>query len=218
MKLHRKSFTYGVVVVVMAGLRLPGATMHKKYENPITKSTEQPDKVLFDKAVKGYRARPRFEAGAPDPEHAHEHLDQSEYLAKAKLAIADSCTTRAARTAYAQRPRREYKDFILFYPTWRKRRRPRRRSAEIQLKQMDKADRRQHATVARRNRVPQRAYKFPQQQVRAAGCSRILRNIQEVLAAGRVRGGLLLFWEGPLRIGASLARLDGITSALQPRR
>ena len=61
----------------------------KKYDNPITKDTQQPDKVLFDKAIK-------------DIEHGHYEVarltlntlintyDTSEYLAKAKLAIADS--------------------------------------------------------------------------------------------------------------------------------
>jgi outer membrane protein assembly factor BamD len=55
---------------------------HAKYQNPITKDTQQPDKALYDKAVK-------------DLQHGHYELsrltlntlintyDSSEYLAKA---------------------------------------------------------------------------------------------------------------------------------------
>ncbi len=30
----------------------------KKYENPITKDTQQPDKVLFDKSIRRHRTGP----------------------------------------------------------------------------------------------------------------------------------------------------------------
>ena len=42
------------LLAVPLGLGLVGSVgclVHKKYENPISKNTSQPDKVLFDKAV-----------------------------------------------------------------------------------------------------------------------------------------------------------------------
>ena len=39
------------VLAVMCALVLGPGCAKKKYENPITKDTQQPDKVLFDRAV-----------------------------------------------------------------------------------------------------------------------------------------------------------------------
>jgi outer membrane protein assembly factor BamD len=41
-----------LVAVSLLALAFTGGCRHKKYENPITKDTQQPDKVLFDKAIK----------------------------------------------------------------------------------------------------------------------------------------------------------------------
>ena len=60
----------------------------KKYENPITKETQQPDKVLFDKAVNDIE-HGRYEVARITLNTLINTYDQSEYLAKAKLAIAD---------------------------------------------------------------------------------------------------------------------------------
>ena len=61
----------------------------KKYENPITKDTQQPDKVLFDKAIADIE-RSRFEVARLTLNTLMNTYDTSEYMAKAKLAIADS--------------------------------------------------------------------------------------------------------------------------------
>ena len=41
-----------LTALTLLALVLCGGCIHKKYENPITKDTQQPDKVLFDKAIK----------------------------------------------------------------------------------------------------------------------------------------------------------------------
>ncbi|MBI3759464.1 MAG: hypothetical protein HY269_06875, partial [Deltaproteobacteria bacterium] len=42
-----------VALVVAASLAGSACGFHrKKYENPITKDTQQPDKILFDKAIR----------------------------------------------------------------------------------------------------------------------------------------------------------------------
>src|SRR5260370_32886583 len=86
----------------------------KKYENPITKDTLQPDKVLFDKAVADIE-RSRFEVARLTLNTMMNTYDTSEYLAKAKLAIADSWVREGGGHGLAQ-AEAEYKDFILFYP------------------------------------------------------------------------------------------------------
>ena len=39
-------------LLLALGASLLTSCFHKKYETPITKNTQQPDKVLFDQAVK----------------------------------------------------------------------------------------------------------------------------------------------------------------------
>src|SRR5258708_33835673 len=60
-----------------------------KYDNPITKDTQQPDKVLFDKAVNDIE-HSRFEIARLLLQNLINTYDTSEFLAKAKLAIADA--------------------------------------------------------------------------------------------------------------------------------
>ncbi len=73
----------------------------KKYENPITKDTQQPDKVLFDKAVRDIE-RGRYEVARLTLNTLMNTYDTSEFLAKAKLAIADSWFREGGSHALAQ--------------------------------------------------------------------------------------------------------------------
>ena len=111
----------------------------KKYENPITKDTQQPDKVLFDKAVNDIE-HGRYEVARLTLNTLINTYDTSEYLAKAKLAIADSWYREGGAHGMAQ-AEAEYKDFILFYPTMEEAAESQKKICEIHFKQMDKADR-----------------------------------------------------------------------------
>src|SRR5882672_12878280 len=76
----------------LAGVLLvsAGCSFHrKKYENPITKDTQQPDKVLFDKSINDIE-RGRYEIARLTLNTLINTYDTSEFLAKAKLAVADS--------------------------------------------------------------------------------------------------------------------------------
>src|SRR6202790_2122930 len=111
----------------------------KKYENPITKDTQQPDKVLFDKAIADIE-RSRFEVARLTLNTLMNTYDTSEFLAKAKLAIADSWYREAGSHGLAQ-AEDEYKDFILFYPTMEEAAESQERICDIHYKQMQKPDR-----------------------------------------------------------------------------
>src|SRR5665811_726915 len=106
----RLGITALAAVVLVGGCRLH----RKKYENPITKETEQPDKVLFDKAIKDIE-KGRYEVARLTLNTLINTYDSSEFLAKAKLAIADSWYREGGTHGMAQ-AEAEYKDFILFYP------------------------------------------------------------------------------------------------------
>src|SRR5512132_3649058 len=116
MALLRSCFVRVAVAVVLAALLLSSCGLRrKKYENPITKNTQQPDKVLFDKAINDIE-RGRYEVARLTLNTLINTYDTSEFLAKAKLAIADSWYREGGTHAWAQ-AEAEYKDFILFYPT-----------------------------------------------------------------------------------------------------
>ena len=44
-------FRYLITITLIAGLLTSCGFRRKKYENPITKDTKQPDKVLFDRSI-----------------------------------------------------------------------------------------------------------------------------------------------------------------------
>src|SRR6266540_1897604 len=102
-----------LVVIALCALG-SSCARRKKYANPITKDTQQPDKVLFDKAVNDIE-HSRFEIARLLLQNLINTYDTSEYLAKAKLAIADAWYREGGSHGLAQ-AEAEYKDFILFYP------------------------------------------------------------------------------------------------------
>src|SRR5678816_3708144 len=103
-----------VVVAVTALAMLSSCSFRrKKYENPISKDTQQPDKVLYDKAVNDIE-RGRYEVARITLNTLINTYDTSEFMAKAKLAIADSWYREGGSHAWAQ-AEAEYKDFELFY-------------------------------------------------------------------------------------------------------
>src|SRR5260370_22073634 len=80
---------YILVVLVMAGLLTSCGFKRKKYDNPITKDTKQPDKVLYDKAIADIE-HSRFEIARITLNTLINTYDQSEFLAKATLPVRDS--------------------------------------------------------------------------------------------------------------------------------
>src|SRR5689334_19392191 len=105
---------YVAVLLALAFLLTSCGIRRKKYANPITKDTQQPDKVLFDKAIEDIE-HSRFERARLQLQTLMNTYDTSEYLAKAKLAIADSWYQEGGAHGFAQ-AEADYKDFILFYP------------------------------------------------------------------------------------------------------
>ncbi len=103
------------------------AFKHKKYENPITADTQQPDKILFDKAIKDLE-KGRYEIARITLNTLINTYESSEYLAKAKLAIADAGIAKAARAAGLRR-KPSTRTSSCSIPPWRKRRNRRKSSA-----------------------------------------------------------------------------------------
>src|SRR5882724_9363473 len=150
----------------------------KKYENPITKDTLQPDKVLFDKAVADIE-RSRFEVARLTLNTMINTYDTSEFMAKAKLAIADSWYREGGGHGLAQ-AEAEYKDFILFYPAMEESAEAQEKVCMIHYKQMEKADRDPKHALRAEEECRLLLTQFPNSKF-APTAQQYLRDIQEVL-------------------------------------
>lgn len=172
------------LVLLTVLLALSSGCRKRKYENPITKDTQQPDKVLYDKAV-GDIERGRFEVARLTLQTLINTYDTSEFLAKAKLAIADSWFREGGGNGLAQ-AEAEYKDFILFYPTMEEAAESQEKVCMIHYKQMEKADRDNMHALRAEDECRQLLIQFPNSKF-APRASQFVRNIQEALAEGEMR-------------------------------
>ena len=174
------------VALLMALVVSGGVLKRKKYENPIDKDTQQPDKVLFDKAIKDIE-KGRFEIARLNLNVLINTYDTSEFLAKAKLAVADSWFREGGSHGLAQ-AEAEYKDFILFYPTMEEAAEAQNRVCTIHFKQMEKADRDTAQALRAEQECRQLLTQFPNSKF-APLADQKLREIQEALAEGETLVG-----------------------------
>ncbi len=184
---------YILVVTLMAGLLASCGFHRKKYDNPITKDTKQPDKVLFDRAVSDIE-HSRFEIARLTLNTLINTYDQSEYLAKAKLAIADSWYREGGTAGLAQ-AEAEYKDFILFYPTMEEAAESQQKICMIHYKQMEKVDRDQSQALRAEDECRQLVVQFPNSKF-IPETQQLLRNIQEAIAEGEYKVGEFYYKRG----------------------
>src|SRR5579863_7281617 len=178
---------------------------HAKYENPITKDTQQPDKVLFDKAMKDVE-KGRYEIARLTLNTMINTYDTSEYLAKAKLLIADSWYREGGISGLTQ-AEAEYKDFELFYPTMPEAAEAQEKICGIHFKEMDKPDRDPNQALRAENECRQVLIQYPNSKF-APQTEQMLREIQEDLAEAEMRVGLFQFQRGDW--AASSNRLAGL--------
>ncbi len=178
---------------------------HKKYENPIAKDTQQPDKVLFDKAIKDIE-HGRFEIARLTLNTLINTYDTSEYLAKAKLAVADSWYREGGTHGLAQ-AEAEYKDFILFYPAMEEAAESQKRICDIHFSQMDKADRDPNNALRAEQECRTVITQFPNSKF-VPQTEQELREIQEVLAEAEFMAGDFYHKKGANAAAAN--RLGGL--------
>ncbi|HYL38555.1 MAG TPA: outer membrane protein assembly factor BamD [Bryobacteraceae bacterium] len=177
---------YILWVALTAGLLTSCGFKRHKYDNPITKDTKQPDKVLYDRAINDIE-HGRFEVARITLNTLINTYDQSEFLAKAKLAVADSWYREGGAAGLAQ-AEAEYKDFILFYPTMEEAAESQQKICLIHYKQMEKSDRDANQALRAEDECRQLIVQFPNSQF-VPETQQLLRNIQESLADGEYKVG-----------------------------
>ncbi len=194
-----------MLVIVVAVAMLAGCARRKKYENPITTNSQQPDKVLFDRAVADLE-RSRFDVTRFTLQTLINTYPDSEYIAKAKLAIADSWYRQGGSSALAQ-AEAEYKDFITFFPGMEEAAESQMKICQIHYQQMEKPDRDPIHAAKAEAECRQMLLQFPNSKF-LAQVEQMLRNIQEVIGESEFRVGRFYATKGSYR--ASSTRLNAL--------
>jgi outer membrane protein assembly factor BamD len=197
----RNILLFAIVVSLLTGCSF----RRRKYENPITNDSEQPDKILFDKAVNDIE-KGRYQIARLTLNTLMNTYDTSEYMAKAKLAVADSWMREGTSTALAQ-AEAEYKDFELFYPNMEESAEAQEKICEIHFKQMEKPDRDPMQAQRAEDECRNLLLQYPNSKFAPRAAQR-LRNIQEALAEGEFRVGSFYFNKGSFPSAANRLEND----------
>jgi outer membrane protein assembly factor BamD len=183
--------------------------LHKKKKvnkSTTADNTAEPDKVLYDRAIEDIK-RGRQEVGRLSLQTLINTYPDSEYLAKAKLAIADSYY-REGGTANFTQAIQAYKDFGIFFPFLPEASYAQLQVANTHYKEIAKPDRDRTEAKAAEEEYQTFLEKYPKDPL-APQAEQRLRNVQEIIAEGDYRIGYYYYVKGDKR--AAAARLIAIT-------
>jgi outer membrane protein assembly factor BamD len=169
-----------LIVLMLSTIVFVGCMTNKKVNNPIADvNSKQPDKVLYDRAMDAMKHN-KFDVARLSLQTLINTYPDSEYVARAKLAIGDSWYAEGGSAAMAQ-AESEYKDFITFFPNMTEASEAQMKIANIHYNEMEKADR--DPTHARRaeEEYRQLIMQFPDSPMVPEAKKRLLK-VQEVLA------------------------------------
>src|SRR5258706_3616389 len=165
---------------LIALLAFSVACTNKKVNNPLANvGSKQPDKVLFDRSMDAMKHN-RFDVARMTLQTLINTYPDSEFIARAKLAVADSWYAEGGSTAL-QQAELEYKDFGTFFPNMPEAAEASLKVANIHYQQMEKADR--DFTHAMRAEEEYRSVilQYPDSKLLKEAKQK-LREVQEVLA------------------------------------
>jgi outer membrane protein assembly factor BamD len=193
-------------IVVLGMLLVFTACTNKKSANPLANiSSKQPDRVLFDKAMDAMHHN-RFDVSRLTLQTLINTYPDSEYVARAKLAVGDSWYAEGGTASLAQ-AEQEYSDFIVFFPNMPEAAEAQLKIANIHYQQMEKADR--DYTHAKRAEDEYRKVilQFPDSKIVPEAKQRLLE-VQEVLADREFQIGRFYYLRESYP--ASIARLQSL--------
>jgi len=199
-----------LTILFLAALVLGAASCsNKKVKNPIANlDSKQPDKVLFDRAMEAMK-RAKYDVARMTLQTMINTYPDSEYVARAKLAVGDSWYAEGGSAALAQ-AEIEYKDFITFFPNMPEAAEAQLKVANIHYKQMEKPDRDFTHAMRAEEEYKQLILQFPDSKLVPEAKQR-LREVQEVLAEREYRIGHFYFMRE--MYPAAIARLQSLADA-----
>jgi outer membrane protein assembly factor BamD len=155
--------------------------------NPLAKlKSEQPDKQLFDVAMSDMD-KGKYTVARLNLETLLNTYPDSEYLARAKMAVADSWYREGGIEGLAQ-AEAQYKDFITFFPEMKEASEAQLKVAQIHYRQLQKPDRDPTQAVQAQAELRTFLVNYPDSPLRKQALQ-MLREVQEVLAEGEYRIG-----------------------------
>ena len=181
---------------------------HNKVANPIGNlDSKQPDKVLFDRAMDAMK-HGKYDVARITLQTLINTYPDSEYIARAKLAVGDSWYAEGSTAAY-QQAEVEYKDFITFFPNLPEAAEAQLKIANMHYKQMEKADRDYTHAMRAEDEYRQLLQQFPDTDKKLLEqAKQHLRDVQEVLAERQYRIGRFYFLKESYP--AAIARLKSL--------
>jgi len=194
------------VMLLLGALGFTVACTNKKVQNPIANiDSKQPDKVLFDRSMDALKHN-RFDVARMTLQTLINTYPDSEFVARAKLGVADSWYAEGGTAGLAQ-AEIEYNDFKTFFPNMPEAAEAQLKIANIHFQQMEKSDRDfTHAMRAEeeyRNLIMQ----FPDSKLLPEAKLRLME-VQEVLADREYNIGR--FYSMRQSYPAAIARLSSV--------
>ena len=195
-----------LIAVLAILLALTAACTNKKSVNPLAGvGSKQPDKVLFDKAMDAMRHN-RFDVARLTLQTLINTYPDSEYIARAKLAVGDSWYAEGGTAALAQ-AEQEYSDFEIFFPNMPEAAEAQLKIANIHYQQMEKADRDYTHAKRAEDEYRKMILTYPDSKL-VPEAKRKLLEVQEVLADREF--GIGRFYYLRESYPASIARLRSL--------
>ncbi|HEV2489039.1 MAG TPA: outer membrane protein assembly factor BamD, partial [Candidatus Acidoferrales bacterium] len=180
---------------------------HKNKAKIDTNASAAPDKILYDRAVEDYKHGRYIESRLSLQTLINSYPD-SEYLAKAKLAVADSYFKEGGIDGLTQAVQ-EYKDFITFFPFLDEASYAQMQVAMSHFRMMEKADRDPtHARLAEQE-FQTFLLKYPKSPL-VPQATQHLRDVQEILGEADFDVARFYYIKGDFR--ASAGRLIEVTN------
>ena len=195
-----------LVLLVLGILVLFTACTNKKVNNPLADvGSKQPDKVLFDRAMDAMKHN-RFDVARMTLQTLINTYPDSEYVARAKLAVGDSWYAEGGSAALAQ-AEIEYKDFQTFFPNMPEAAEAQLKIANIHYQQMEKPDRDYTHAMRAEEEYRNLILQYPDNKLVPEAKQR-LREVQEVLAEREFEIGRFYFMRQSYP--AAIARLQSV--------
>src|SRR6266404_687932 len=189
--------------LLLSATQADAQLLHKKKK--VNKSTSadnsaEPDKVLYNRAVDDIK-HGRQEVGRLGLQTLINTYPDSEYLAKAKLGIADSYYKEAG-TANMTQAIQGYKDFIVFFPFLPEAAYAQLQVANAHYQQMAKPDRDRSEAKLAEDEYQTFLSKYPKDPL-APKAEQHLRDVQEIIAEGDYCIAYFYYVKGDKRAAAA---------------
>lgn len=193
------AFLFGLLIFAVA-------CTNKKVSNPLANvGSKQPDKVLFDRAMDAMKHN-QFETARLDMQTLINAYPDSEYIARAKLAVADSWYAEGGTAGLAQ-AEAQYEDFETFFPNMPEAAEAQLKIGNIHFRQMEKPDRDYTHAVRAEDEYRKLILQWPDSKLVPEAKHRLLQ-VQEVIAEREFRVGR--FYYTRQSYPAAIARLQSL--------